>query len=198
MQRQRGYGGRSAQGGFRRSAKHAEASTALRRNPLVREASAGFVQREAAILTALVNHTHLIDVFAEELAGLELANHRLDSLRDALLDIAAHIVEVGHDAVAEALGARGLSPLVEELTGVVNHARERFALAGAVPAEAEFGLRQALVLHKRSFTLHKELRDAERALAEEATEENFEKLKDIQAQLQNTEGTEALIEEPMD
>jgi len=47
-------------------------------------------------------------------------------------------------------------------------------------------------------TLHKELRDAERALAEDATEENFERLKDIQAQLQNTEGTEALIDHPQE
>ncbi len=194
----KGRGAGAETPGGRRRARRSETVTEMRRNPVVRDVQAGFFQREATILMAMINHTHLIDVFAEELAEMELANHHLDSLRDALLDIAAHIVEVTPDNVAEALAARGFTLQIEEMTGLVTQTRERFAFAETNPGEVEMGMRQALVLHSRSLTLHKELRDAERALGEEATEENFERLKDIQAQLQNAEGTEALIDQPSD
>ena len=51
-----------------------------------------------------------------------------------------------------------------------------------------------MTLHRRQRTLHKELRDAETALADDTSEANFARLVDIQKQLANAEGTEALIE----
>ena len=60
--------------------------------------------------------------------------------------------------------------------------------------DAESGWLQALTLHRRQRTLHKELRDAEAALADEPSEANLARLVDIQKQLANAEGTEALIE----
>ena len=59
---------------------------------------------------------------------------------------------------------------------------------------AEEGWLQALTLHRRQRTLHKELKDAESALAIEPSEANLARLVDIQNQLVKTEGTEALIE----
>ena len=75
------------------------------------------------------------------------------------------------------------------------------ATAEAKPAEpaaadrdAEEGWLQALTLHRRQGTLHKELREAEAALAGEASDPNLARLVDIQNQLARSEGTEALIE----
>ena len=64
----------------------------------------------------------------------------------------------------------------------------------AAPRDAEEGWLQALTLHRRKGTLHKELKDAEAALAEDPSEANLARLVDIQSQLASSEGTEALIE----
>jgi len=49
-------------------------------------------------------------------------------------------------------------------------------------------------LHRRTRTLHKELKSAEQALGSEPNEENFLWLRDVQERLATVEGTEALIE----
>jgi DNA primase len=51
-----------------------------------------------------------------------------------------------------------------------------------------------LTLHRRNRTLNKELKEAERALGEEPSEQNFAWLQDVRAQLSSLEGTEASIE----
>jgi DNA primase len=66
--------------------------------------------------------------------------------------------------------------------------------ADAADADAEATLKQALVLHRRFGALHTELQKAEAALAQEASEHNLARLRDIQAQLSALEGTEAVIE----
>ena len=53
---------------------------------------------------------------------------------------------------------------------------------------------QALTLHRRRRALHKDLKDAEAALAEEPSEANLARLVDIQKQMASSEGTEALVE----
>jgi DNA primase len=49
-------------------------------------------------------------------------------------------------------------------------------------------------LHRRTRTLHKELKAAEQALGSEPGEENFLWLRDVQERLAAVDGTEALIE----
>jgi len=51
-----------------------------------------------------------------------------------------------------------------------------------------------VTLHRKSRTLNRELREAERALAAEATDENLARLRDVQSQLAALEGMEATIE----
>jgi DNA primase len=60
--------------------------------------------------------------------------------------------------------------------------------------DAEEVLKQALALHRRARALHKELRSAELALGEDATDENLNRLREIQAELSGIEGREAMIE----
>jgi DNA primase len=49
-------------------------------------------------------------------------------------------------------------------------------------------------LHARTGTLHRELKAAEAALADEPSDANLARLNDIRAELAKSEGTEALIE----
>jgi DNA primase len=55
----------------------------------------------------------------------------------------------------------------------------------------EDAFRQAITLHRRSHTLHTELRAAERALAEETSEANLAWMREVQTQLSSLEGAEA-------
>ena len=67
-------------------------------------------------------------------------------------------------------------------------------MASASIRDAEHGWLQALTLHRRQRTLHKDLKDAEAALALDPNEANLARLHDIEGQMAAGEGTEALIE----
>jgi DNA primase len=64
----------------------------------------------------------------------------------------------------------------------------------AAPRDAETGWRHTLSLHRKSLTLQKELKAAERVLAQEPSEENLAHLNDIREQISSAVGEEATIE----
>ena len=98
-----------------------------------------------------------------------------------------------------ALVTRLEQPRVQEAQAqlmAVTGPAERLKLAQAADPESVFdSIRQAIVLHHRARTLHSELKAAERALADEATEANFAWIKDVKARLESIEGTEAMSED---
>jgi DNA primase len=49
-------------------------------------------------------------------------------------------------------------------------------------------------LHRKNRTLNKELKEAERALGDEPSEQNLARLQDVQGRLSAVDGTEASIE----
>jgi DNA primase len=49
-------------------------------------------------------------------------------------------------------------------------------------------------LHRKNRTLNKELKEAERALGDEPSEQNFARLRGVQGRLSAIDGTEASIE----
>jgi DNA primase len=147
--------------------------------------------REAFILLALASHPDLILRCADEIAELSLDGPAAERFRQALLDAAMD------DSLDEnALSERLAQPRVQEAQGqlmAVTGPAERLKLAQAADPESVFdSIRQAIVLHHRARTLHSELKLAERALADEATEANFAWIKDVKARLEDIEGTEAM------
>ena len=88
----------------------------------------------------------------------------------------------------------GFGELVERLDRHLKLGGIWQAEAAAPLQDALDGWLQALTLHRKARTLHKELKDAEAALASEPTDANLAHLVDIQKQMANSEGTEALIE----
>ena len=64
----------------------------------------------------------------------------------------------------------------------------------AALSDADAVLRQALTLHHKARALHRELVSAEAALAKDACEANFARMRDIQEQLSALTGTEAAVE----
>lgn len=51
-----------------------------------------------------------------------------------------------------------------------------------------------VTLHRKTRTLHRELKEAERALGDDPSEENFTWLRDVRTRLLALDGTEASIE----
>jgi len=169
-------------------------SRALRASPLLRGATPPLAAREALLVAMIVNHPHLLQEEAESFAALELSSRELDRLRREILDIAAHQAVADAAALDVRLREAGFAALLDRLAAVARRGRHGFASAGASRRDTLTGWRHTAALHRKSSTLHKELRAAERALAEEGSEESLARLKDIQAQIEGLDGREALIE----
>jgi len=82
----------------------------------------------------------------------------------------------------------------ERAVSLIRKARIWPVLEDAAVDDAREAFAQALHLHRSAGTLHKELKAAEMALANEPTDENYRHLVEIQAQFRDVQATEALIE----
>jgi DNA primase len=168
-----------------------EISATLSRSPLL-AGRIGMPMREALILLVLINHPALIGVHAEELAHLDLTSAEARRLCDFLV---RHGGETADPSELETeMDSAGYEPLRRRLQNLTALSSLWSVRPEASDADAEATLKQALVLHRRSGALHTELQRAEAALAQEASEHNLARLRDIQAQLSALEGTEAVIE----
>jgi DNA primase len=186
-------GGRS--GGLETSL--APSSPQLQASSIVRGARKALPPREAVILLATFNHPWLLETEAEQLAGLDFENSDAELLRRAVLDItAAAVPDAVPDAAAlrEAVVARNCGAALQRIERACTHLADWPARAGAAPQDVRQWWTHVLTLHRRNRTLNKELKEAERALGEELSEQNFAWLRDVQAQLASLEGTEATIE----
>jgi len=172
----------------------APAGEGMRRSALVRGAAAEIPRNEALLLFAAMNHPFLLDAFAEELAELPFQNKEAAQLRRALLD--AHMEGAAEDALALAawLEGAGYAPLAARLAQVAVARHDWPAFADAARSDVELWWHQRMVLHRRSRALSKDLKEAEKRLAEEPTEMNWARFLDIQRQLAALDGTEALVE----
>jgi DNA primase len=186
-------GGRS--GGFRRQTPQplAQASSTLSASSIVRGYRSSFPPREALILLAIINHPWLLENFSEDLANLEFMNPDADRLRGAILEAAA-----GHDydtpALRAAIDKRRLSAVLARVETTITHVADWPARPGAAKDDVAQWWQHIVTLHRRSRTLNKELKDAERALGDEPSEENLAWLRDVQGRLSAFDGTEATIE----
>jgi DNA primase len=83
---------------------------------------------------------------------------------------------------------------LQRIERAFTHLADWPARAGAAQEDVRQWWTHVLTLHRRNRTLNKELKEAERALGAELSEQNFAWLRDVQAQLSSLEGTEASIE----
>lgn len=150
--------------------------------------------REVVLVMTMVTHPGLIGRHLDDFAHLEFSHADLDRLRAAVLEIVAHGEADAAAELATALEARGLGELTGRLAAQLSGMGYWPAASAADDRDAEEGWSQALTLHRRKRTLHRDLREAEAALAKDPSDANLARLVDIQNQLANSEGTEALIE----
>lgn len=168
-------------------------SDRLRRSTILAGRSA-FSLREVLLVMTMINHPDLLAGHLDAFADIEFSHAELDQLRSAMLEFASDIDDADAAYLRARLEQGRFAALLSALDAQIEATGHWQALAKAAPGDAEEGWLQALTLHRRKGTLHKELKDAEFALAQSPSEANFARLVDIQAQLANSEGVEALVE----
>jgi DNA primase len=188
--------GKGRQGNRRRSPPEALGATSARLagSQIVRGARSALPPREALILLAVINHPWLLDTHAEEIADLEFRHASGDQLRAAILDAASTEHPMTLAAMRAAISARGQGVLLARVERSITHPSDWPAREGAAEEDVSLWWTHVVSLHRKSRTLHKELKDAELALGSEPSEENLAWLRDIQARLAALEGSEALID----
>jgi DNA primase len=93
-----------------------------------------------------------------------------------------------------AIAARDLGALLARVEQAITHPSDWPASKEAAAEDVSLWWTHVVSLHRKSRTLHKELKDAEQALGNEPNEENLAWLRDIQARLAALDGAEALID----
>jgi DNA primase len=174
------------------------ASPSLLSSKLVKKGHTGMPLREAAIMGGLVFHPALGVEFFEEVSALELQSGDAKTLQTLFLDCFASWEGDGDfpdlDFVMERVREKGLGALLENVKQhlVINNLWQLLPNAGF--EDARDGWLQSHVLYLKNQTLNKELKVAERALAEDDSQENLERLLQIQQELSRSDGIEALID----
>jgi DNA primase len=190
-----GAGPRAANG---RPAPYVVASQQLGVSPVHRGYRSAIPRREALILQAALNHPWLLHDHLEELSRLEFRHADAERLKATLIDIAAH--DAAHAAARDAdglkaeLSARGLGEVAARVLAAITTASVWGVQPDAAPDDVLVTWAQLVALHHQWHSLLMELKDAERALGEDASEANYLRLRDVKARLARVDGTEALIE----
>jgi len=176
------------------------ASSQLATSPLLRGQRSAMSRREALILQCLINHPWLLHEHLEEVAALELAHPDAHKLRAGIIAAFAndHHRSLEPSEPSEKMRAdlvkSGFSPLLQRLDGTITTQAVWGARSGAAAEDVLSTWHQLVSLHRQWHSLLRELKDAELALGEDASEANLAWLRDVKARLSEVDGTEALIE----
>jgi DNA primase len=176
------------------------ASPDLALSPIMRGQRSALSRREALILQSLINHPWLLHDHLEEVAALELAHPEAHRLRAAIINAFAkdhhHAPDPSQfsEKMRADLAAAGFSEPLQRVERAITTSAVWGAQPGAAAEDVLSTWRQLVSLHRQWHSLLRELKDAELALGEEASEANLAWLRDVKARLSEVDGTEALIE----
>jgi len=177
-----------------RNTPYVVVSQQLANSPVHRGRGSALSRREALILQAALNHPWLLHDHLEELASLEFRHGDAERLKATLIDIAAHAAALDAAGVKAELAARNLSAVAERIASSITTPSVWGTREGAAPDDVLVTWGQLIGLHRQWHSLLKELKDAEQALGDDASEPNYLRLRDVKARLEKMEGMEALIE----
>jgi DNA primase len=176
------------------------ASAQLALSPIMRGQRSALSRREALILQSLINHPWLLHDHLEEVAALEMAHPEAHKLRAGIIAAFAndhhHSPEPSEQAekMRADLEASGFSQFLQRVERAITTGAVWGAKAHAAREDVLSTWHQLVSLHRQWHSLLRELKDAELALGEEASEANLAWLRDVKARMAEVDGTEALIE----
>lgn len=175
------------------------ASPHLATSPIMRGQRSSLSRREALILQTLISHPWLLHDHLEEAAALELAHPEAHRLRAGILAAFAHYgptddIDVERERIRDWVEKNGYLEQIQRVEHAITTGAVWGAQAGAAREDVLSTWHQLVVLHRQWHSLLRELKDAELALGDEASEANYAWLRDVKARLAEADGTEALIE----
>ena len=197
---QQGYGNgyRSKGQGWAAGARRFSPSPSLLSSKLVKRGHGGIPLREAAIVAGVAFHPAVGFEFFEELSSFHPTSKEVQLVQSAVLDAYASWNGEGEFPDLEFMSARLAK---NEVSGIVTAMEEQLSANGlwqllpqAGFEDARDGWLQAYTLYIKNRTLNNELKAAERALADDDSQENLERLLEIQQELSRVDGIEALID----
>jgi DNA primase len=176
------------------------ASAQMAASPLLRGQRGTMSRREALILQCLIHHPWLLHDHLEEAAALDLPHPEAHKLRAGI--IAAFAADHHHspDASEQSEKLRsdlqkgGFSQVLQRVDGSITTVAVWAARPGAAREDVLSTWHQLISLHRQYHSLLRELKDAELALGDDASEANLGWLRDVKARLSEMDGTEAIIE----
>jgi len=176
------------------------ASPQLALSPIMRGQRSALSRREALILQTLINHPWLLHDHLEEVAALELAHPEGHKLRAGIIAAFANDHHHSPDAEEQAEKMRadlekgGFLPILQRVERAITTQAVWGVQTGAARDDVLATWHQLVSLHRQWHSLLRELKDAELALGEDASEAHMAWLRDIKARMAEADGTEALIE----
>jgi DNA primase len=176
------------------------ASPQLALSPIMRGQRSAISRREALILQTLINHPWLLHDHLEEVAALELAHPEAHKLRAGIIAAFANDHHHGPEPSEQSekmradLTAGGFSQVLQRVERAITTSAVWGAQAGAAREDVLSTWHQLVSLHRQWHSLLRELKDAEAALGDEASEANLAWLRDVKARMAEVDGIEALIE----
>jgi len=172
----------------------------LASSPIMRGQRSALSRREALILQILINHPWLLHDHLEEVAALELAHPEAHKLRAAVISAFAHDHHHSPEPSEQAekmradLEASGFSQVLQRVERAITTGAVWGAKVNAAREDVLSTWHQLVSLHRQWHSLLRELKDAELALGDDASEANLVWLRDVKARMAEVDGTEALIE----
>jgi len=178
--------------------KRFTASPSLLGSKLVKKGHGGIPLREAALVGGALFHPALGVEFFEDISNLPLHHRDVQSLQSVFLDcFAAWDGDEDHpsaEKVLQEIEKRQLNMALDQVKSLLLANNLWQLLPNAAFEDARDGWLQAYTLHLKNQTLNRELKTAERALADDDSQENLERLLHIQEELSRSDGVEALID----
>lgn len=140
--------------------------------------------RETVLVLTVINHPELLDTVGEEFASLELQSAELDRIRQQILEIAVSSSGVDRDGLVTHFNDLGIGKIKERFLGKNVLGSFRFVNAECPTEDALKGWQQAYSIHDKIGRLQAQHDEIVVELAEEPTEELFERWQILRNELE--------------
>ncbi len=159
------------------------------------------VRRERLLMATVINHPAILPEIIEDFAHISLESPGLDSLRQAIIELAARYGAMGDGSGLDVatlrnhLTEQGFLPLIERLCGSQTGMIDQFARPDADLTDALKGWRSVLERQHKVVGLRAEIRSAESACARDPDNpDNWARLDELVREEQRGTSDEAELE----
>ena len=161
-------------------------SLALKQSSLVRS-DGDDMWREELVMATVLNHPQVLEDDLEIFATLKFSNQQLDKLRNQLLSTIGSEVDLDRDTLLAHLEEKGLALIIRSLLGSAVVKTNRFAAREADWSVVEKGWKDLIRRMSSIEVLHNDFLAAQEAYALSETEENWDRIVTLKAQIQKLE-----------